>query len=100
MDATHLEALAQTYEAALSEIAQAAQAAHARVDGDLQALSQLNGTSGRPPLIPDVPVDEPPPYIPPPMSSSPNALIPDTPLVDSPIASSSLAFDDAPLWQS
>ena len=41
-------------------------------------------SAGRPPLIADVPVDEPPPYIP--------------PLVDSP---DSPAFDDdAPLWQS
>jgi hypothetical protein len=101
MEATqHLEALAHAYEAAMSEVGRAAQAAHAQIDGDLEALTQLNGT-GRPPLIPNVPVDEPPPYIPPaPSMTAHNALIPDTPLVDSPLSSSSLAFDDAPLWQS
>jgi hypothetical protein len=98
--AAHLEELAQSYEAALAQIATAAQAAHARIDGDLEALAQLSGT-GRPALIRDVPIDEPPPYVPPPSAAAPNALIPDTPLVDAPAAgASSIAFDDAPLWQS
>jgi hypothetical protein len=95
----HLEALAHAYEAAMAEVGRAAEAAHAQIDGDLEGLMQLNGT-GRPPLIANVPVDEPPPYVPPAPSRAHNALIPDTPLVDSPLSSSSLAFDDAPLWQS
>jgi hypothetical protein len=101
MEATqHLEALAHAYEAAMGEVARTAQAAHARIDGDLEALSERNG-AGRPPLIPNVPVDEPPPYIPPaPSMTAHHALIPDTPLVEKPFSSSSLAFDDAPLWQS
>jgi len=101
MDATvHLAALASAYTAALEEIAQAAQNAHAQIDGDLQALVELGGPPSRPPLIAGVPVEEPPPYVPPPSVPARNALIPDTPLVDSPLSSSSLAFDDAPLWQS
>ena len=63
--------------------------------------------AGRPPLIADVPVDEPPPYVPPPVAPSANALIPDTPLVDAASPSrrraalAELTFDDdAPLWQS
>jgi hypothetical protein len=102
-DATaHLNALASAYDAAVAEIGRAAQSAHAQIDGDLSALQQLAGSANtRPPLIPNVPIDEPPPYVPPPPSAqSHNALIPDTPLVDSPLSNSSLAFDDAPLWQS
>ena len=101
MDPTlHLEAIASGYEAAMGDVTQAALAAHAQIDGDLEALQQLAGnSSSRPPLIADVPIDEPPPYVPP-AAISYNALIPDTPLVDSSLANSSLAFDDAPLWQS
>ena len=77
-----------------------AQAAHAQIDGDLHALVELGGPPARPPLIPGVPVEEPPPYVPPPSVTAHNALIPDTPLLDSPLSNSSLAFDDAPLWQS
>jgi len=103
MEATqHFDALASSYEEAKAELGRAAQAAHAQIDGDLEALKHLSGPTGaRPPLIPGVPFDEPPPYIPPaPSAQSHNALIPDTPLVDSPLSNSSLAFDDAPLWQS
>jgi hypothetical protein len=97
----HLEALATAYQTALDDVTRAAQAAHAQVDGDLEALAQYGGmSSSRPPLIANVPIDEPPPYVPPPPTQSHNALIPDTPLVDSPLSNSSLAFDDAPLWQS
>jgi hypothetical protein len=102
-DATaHLGALTAAYDDAIAEIGRAAQAAHAQIDGDFAAIASIAGPSAsRPPLIPNVPIDEPPPYIPPPPSSlSHNALIPDTPLVDSPLSNSSLAFDDAPLWQS
>ena len=102
-DATeHVDALTVAYEDAIADVGRLAQSAHAQIDGDLAALQQLAGTSPkRPPLIANVPIDEPPPYVPPPPSAqSHNALIPDTPLVDSPLSNSSLAFDDAPLWQS
>jgi len=95
----HQTALKAALDAALSEIAQAADAARAVIEGDVQTLHQLTEVAGRPPLIADVPVDEPPPYIPPPLAPAANALIPDTPLVDAPGGIS--AFDDdAPLWQS
>ncbi len=102
MDAMpHLEALAAGLNEAKSGISRAAQAAHAQIDGDLEALQQLTSPPARPPLIPGVPIDEIPPYIPPaPSADAGNALIPDTPLVDAPLSNSSLAFDDAPLWQS
>jgi hypothetical protein len=94
----HTAALQQQLDAALSAISSAAQESRAAIDGDIEALHAIGQSAGRPPLIADVPIDEPPPYMPPPMSSSANALIPDTPLVDFPAAS---AFDDdAPLWQS
>jgi hypothetical protein len=94
----HAAALRAQLDAALSEISAAANESRATIDGDIDALHALGQSAGRPPLIADVPVDEPPPYMPPPMSSSANALIPDTPLVDMPAAA---AFDDdAPLWQS
>jgi hypothetical protein len=94
----HTEALARELDAALTEIAAAADAARASIDGDIAALKALGQPPERPPLIANVPVDEPPPYIPPPPSSSARALIPDTPLVETPAAA---AFDDdAPLWQS
>ncbi len=93
----HQAALKQQLDDALAEITSAADSSRSVIDGDIDALNAL-GHVGRPPLIADVPVDEPPPYIPPPMSSASNALIPDTPLVDSP--SSPIFDDDAPLWQS
>ena len=97
----HLEALAAGLNEAKAAVAQAAQAAHAQIDGDLETLERLTRPAERPPLIPGVPVDVPPPYVPPaPSAETSNALIPDTPLVDSPLSNSSLAFDDAPLWQS
>jgi hypothetical protein len=96
----HYEALAAGYEAAKVAVASAAQAAHAQIDGDLEALEQFTAAPARPPLIPGVPVDAMPAYAPPPSALSSNALIPDTPLVDSPSANASLVFDDAPLWQS
>ena len=97
----HLEALAASLEEAKAAVVRAAGAAHAQIDGDLEALRQFTAAPARPPLIPGVPIEEPPPYVPPaPSADSHNALIPDTPLVDSPLSNSSLAFDDAPLWQS
>lgn len=98
----HLQVLAQQYQADVTAIATAAEAARALLEGDARALRDLAGPErARPPLIPDVPLDEPPPYVPPPLAPSANALIPDTPLVDSRPAPnpSSIAFDDAPLWQ-
>jgi hypothetical protein len=93
----HSNALKAKLDAALAEITKSADDTRAIIDGDIQALHELGQTAGRPPLIADVPVDEPPPYIPPPSAPSVHALIPDTPLLDSPSA----AFDDdAPLWQS
>ena len=95
----HLSALQQKLDAALAEIADAADSSRATIDGDIEALQQAGQPAGRPPLIADVPFDEPPPYIPPPSTASVNALIPDTPLVESP--GGNPAFDDdAPLWQS
>ena len=94
----HRLALQVQFDSALAELTSAANASRGAIDGDILALKELGQTNGRPPLIADVPVDEPPPYIPPPMTPSANALIPDTPLVDS---GSLPAFDDdAPLWQS
>lgn len=95
----HTVALRQALDAALAEVGQAADATRAVIDGDVEALHQMGLVNGRPPLIADVPIDEPPPYVPPPSQPSVHALIPDTPLVESPGAVS--AFDDdAPLWQS
>jgi hypothetical protein len=95
----HQSALQQQLDAALAEIGTSADASRAIIDGDIEALHEAGATSGRPPLIADVPVDEPPPYIPPPVAPSVHALIPDTPLVDG--AGGLPAFDDdAPLWQS
>jgi hypothetical protein len=94
----HLGALQAQLDAALAEVSSSATAARAVLEGDLEALHAMEPQGGRPPLIADVPVDEPPPYVPPPSAPAANALIPDTPLVDG--ASSTLAFDDdAPLWQ-
>ena len=94
----HQAALRAQLDAALAEITAAATATRDAIDGDIKALNELNMPPKRPQLIPDVPIDEPPPYLPPPIAPSANALIPDTPLVDS---GSSPAFDDdAPLWQS
>ena len=95
----HENALRAQLDAALAEVGKAADSTRAVIDGDIEALHELGQTAGRPPLIADVPIDEPPPYVPPPSTPSVHALIPDTPLVDSPGAAS--AFDDdAPLWQS
>lgn len=94
----HLNALQAKLDQALAAVTASAAAARQVLEGDIQALHALEPQQGRPPLIPDVPVDEPPPYVPPPSAPAANALIPDTPLVDG--AVSSLAFDDdAPLWQ-
>ncbi len=94
----HTDAIASRYNAAVAQLTAAADSARASIDGDVAALRALGQPPERPPLIPNVPVDEPPPYIPPPPTPSARALIPDTPLVESPAAS---AFDDdAPLWQS
>ena len=95
----HQNALQQQLDAALSAVGHAADETRAVIDGDIQALHQMDTSNGRPPLIADVPFDEPPPYIPPPMTPSVHALIPDTPLVESPGASQPFD-DDAPLWQS
>jgi hypothetical protein len=93
----HVSALQQKLDAALAEIAGAADSSRQIIDGDIEALHKLEPQVGRPPLIADVPIDEPPPYVPPPSTPAANALIPDTPLVD---GAGSLAFDDdAPLWQ-
>ncbi len=94
----HQDALRSQLDAALRELTAAANATRDAVDGDIKALNEVNTPVTRPPLIADVPVDEPPPYLPPPVAPSANALIPDTPLVDS---GNAAAFDDdAPLWQS
>jgi hypothetical protein len=100
--AAHFAALRSSYDDAIAEVGRVAKAAHAQIDGDLASLQSVAApVATRPPLIANVPIDEPPPYVPPPPSAlSHNALIPDTPLVDSPLSNSSLAFDDAPLWQS
>ena len=96
----HQNALQQQLDAALAAVSQAADETRAVIDGDIQALHQLGTSSGRPPLIADVPFDEPPPYIPPPVAPSAHALIPDTPLLESPGMASAFVDDDAPLWQS
>jgi hypothetical protein len=94
----HQEALARQLEAALAEVTGAANAARATIDADIETLQTLAHAGDRPPLIADVPVDEPPPYVPPSSAPSVHALIPDTPLVEAPAVA---AFDDdAPLWQS
>lgn len=98
----HLQVLAEQYEADVAAITTAAEAARALLDSDANAMRDMAGADmARPPLIPDVPLDEPPPYVPPPISPSANALIPDTPLVDTrpPNPATTIAFDDAPLWQ-
>jgi hypothetical protein len=93
----HQNALQEQLDAALANISKAAESSRAVIDGDIEALHEFGHAAGRPPLIADVPIDEPPPYIPPPSAPSVHALIPDTPLVDMP----AVAFDDdAPLWQS
>jgi hypothetical protein len=58
----HQSALQTKLDAALAEAGKAADSARAVIDGDLQVLHELGAASGRPPLIADVPVDEPPPY--------------------------------------
>ncbi len=94
----HQDALRSALDAALKEVSVAANASRDALAGDIKALNELSQPAARPPLIADVPFDEPPPYIPPPVAPSANALIPDTPLLDT---GSSPAFDDdAPLWQS
>jgi hypothetical protein len=89
-----LAAVQSRYDVALAGVTQTAAATRAAVDAQLQTLSQML-TDDRPPLIPGIPVDEPPAYVPPHVTAAANALIPDTPLVDA-----SPVFDDAPLWQS
>jgi hypothetical protein len=96
----HQNALQVQLNAALAEIGKAADTSRATIDGDIEALHELGATVGRPPLIANVPIDEPPPYIPPPSAPSVHALIPDTPLVDAPGGSPAFVDDDAPLWQS
>jgi hypothetical protein len=95
----HQNVLQEQLDAALAAVGQAADATRAVIDGDIQALHELGANTGRPPLIADVPFDEPPPYIPPPLAPSAHALIPDTPLVESP-GMAAFVDDDAPLWQS
>jgi hypothetical protein len=95
----HQAALQQQLDAALAEIGAAADQSRAIIDGDIQALHELGASAGRPPLIADVPFDEPPPYVPPPSAPSAHALIPDTSLVEAPGAAA-FVDDDAPLWQS
>jgi hypothetical protein len=96
----HQNALQQQLDAALAAVGEAADATRAVIDGDIQALHELGASAGRPPLIADVPYDEPPPYVPPPVAPSVHALIPDTPLVESPGIAAAFVDDDAPLWQS
>jgi hypothetical protein len=96
----HQNALRVKLDAALAEIGKSADTSRAVIDGDIEALHESGAMTGRPPLIADVPIDEPPPYIPPPSAPSVHALIPDTPLVDVPGGSSAFIDDDAPLWQS
>jgi hypothetical protein len=95
-----LRSLDDRYETAVAAATSAAEAARANLDGSAAALRALASPDVRPPLIANVPVDELPPYVAPQIAASAHALVPDTPLIDSPIAGNSLAFDDAPLWQS
>lgn len=94
----HQAALRRQLDAALAEIGAAADETREAIDGDIQALHEMGHADGRPPLIADVPIDEPPPYVPPPVTPSAHALIPDTPLVEP--GAASVFDDDAPLWQS
>jgi hypothetical protein len=96
----HQNALQEKLDAALAAVGKAADATRAVIDGDIEALHELGASTGRPPLIADVPFDEPPPYIPPPVAPSVHALIPDTPLIESPGMAAAFVDDDAPLWQS
>lgn len=96
----HQKALQEQLDAALTAVGQAADATRAVIDGDIQTLHELGARTGRPPLIADVPYDEPPPYIPPPVAPSVHALIPDTPLLEAPGLAAAFVDDDAPLWQS
>ena len=94
----HTFAISQQLAAALAEITAAAASARATIDGDIATLEAANRPPERPPVLANVPVEEPPAYVPPPSVPVGRALIPDTPLVDS---GNSPAFDDdAPLWQS
>jgi hypothetical protein len=95
----HQNAIQAQFDAAMADVGKAAESTRAVIDGDIEALHELGKSVGRPALIADVPVDEPPPYHPPPLAPSMHALIPDTPLVDAP-APSPAFDDDAPLWQS
>lgn len=94
---SHLAALAERHENDLAAISAAAGAARDAIETGATEL--IGRASGRMQLL-DVPVDDLPAYIPPPLPASEHALIPDTPLVDTALSNSSLAFDDAPLWQS
>jgi hypothetical protein len=96
----HMSALQASYDDAVSHIASAADDARANVEGSAQTLRHLAGPEERPPIIANVPIDDVPAYVPPAPSMASNALIPDTPLVSSTLNPNSLAFDDAPLWQS
>ena len=69
----HHNVLQEQLDAALAAVGQAADATRAVIDGDIQALHELGANTGRPPLIADVPFDEPPPYIPPPLAPSAHA---------------------------
>lgn len=94
----HTFAIGQQLQAALAEISAAASAARATIDGDIATLEAASRPPERPPVLPNIPVEEPPAYVPPPPAPVGRALIPDTPLVESPAVA---AFDDdAPLWQS
>lgn len=94
----HNAAISQQLQAALAEISAAAAGARATIDGDIAALEAANRAPERPPVLPNVPVEEPPPYVPPAPAAAAQALIPDTPLVE---AHAVAPFDDdAPLWQS
>jgi hypothetical protein len=95
----HVAAIGAQYDSAVANITLCADAARRAAEADLAAVHEML-TNDRPPLIAGIPVDEPPPYVPPPLPAAANALIPDTPLLETPAAASSLAFDDAPLWQS
>ncbi len=94
----HDAAISQQLQVALAEITASAAGARASIDGDIAALEAKNKPPERAPALPNVPVEEPPPYVPPPQSHAAHALIPDTPLVEAPAMAP--FDDDAPLWQS
>lgn len=96
----HLHALQDSYDDAVAHVTSVADDARAHVAGRAESLRRLAEPEERPAIIANVPIDELPAYVPPTPTIAANALIPDTPLVSATLNPNSLAFDDAPLWQS